>query len=179
MISSKIQKVNLLIISTVLFSLLFLNQGFAHGKNRGTATAKIGEKAISVDYGRPSWGKVDRLSQAPEGFVWRMGMDKATHFTSEVDLVFGEKIIPKGTYTLFMRHITADKWHLIVNKQTGQWGSNYDKKQDFVVIPLTMEKTEKQVEKMTIEISTEKKGHGTLSLLWGPYVISSKFLVKK
>ena len=165
-------------LNMCLFILLItFSTSFAHGNKRGNASVKVGDKSISIDYGRPVWGKTDRLAQAPAGFVWRMGKDKATHLKTDVRLVFGEYVIPAGTYSLFMRHVGGEKWELIVNEQTGQWGTNYDKKRDLFAIAMKMKKTEKAVEKMTIELAVNEAGKGKFGLLWGPYVIAAKFKV--
>lgn len=161
----------------IILLLVAFSTSFAHGNNRGKAEAKVGDKSISIDYGRPEWGKTDRLAQAPEGFVWRMGKDKATHLKTDVRLAFGDYVIPAGTYSLFMRHVGGEKWELIVNEQTGQWGTNYDKKRDLFAIPMKMKKGEKAVEKMTIKIGVNEAGIGKFGLIWGPYIIATKFNV--
>ena len=45
----------------------------------------------------------------------------------------------------------ADKWTLIINKQTGQWGTVYDEKQDLVRVPMKVGKTSAPVEQFTID----------------------------
>jgi hypothetical protein len=78
-----------------------------------------------IDYGSPeAHGRKMIGEKEPLDKVWRFGANKATHLTTDVDLVIGGETVPAGTYTLFA--IPAkDKWTLIINKTTGQWGIPY------------------------------------------------------
>jgi hypothetical protein len=60
----------------------------------------------------------------PYGQVWRNGANEATTFVTSSDLVVGGKSVPAGSYTLFVVP-NADKWTLIINKKTGEWGIPY------------------------------------------------------
>ncbi|MBL8962135.1 MAG: DUF2911 domain-containing protein, partial [Gemmatimonadetes bacterium] len=51
--------------------------------------------------------------------------------------MIGSAHVPAGKYTLFLYPTATAAW-LIVNKQTGQWGTAYDKAQDLVRIPLEL-----------------------------------------
>jgi hypothetical protein len=89
-------------------------------------------KKITIDYSAPS--KRGRAifgtdTLVPYGQVWRTGANGATTLTTDADLMIGSLHVPAGKYTLFT--IPGEKeWTLIVNKQTGQWGTKYDEKQD-------------------------------------------------
>ena len=65
----------------------------------------------------------------PFGKVWRAGANEATTFVTTADLTAGGKEIPAGSYTLFVVP-NADKWTLIVNKKTGEWGVPYKYESD-------------------------------------------------
>ena len=55
--------------------------------------------------------------------------------TTDVDVTLGDVVVPKGTYTLYT--LPGEKeWKLIVNRQTGQWGTEYDPKLDLARIPM-------------------------------------------
>jgi hypothetical protein len=84
-----------------------------------------GQKKVMIDYGSPeAHGRKMIGEKEPLDKVWRFGANKATHLTTDVDLVIGGETVPAGTYTLFA--IPAkDKWTLIINKTTGQWGIPY------------------------------------------------------
>lgn len=84
-----------------------------------------GQKKISVDYGSPE-ARGRKMIGEKEAYdkVWRFGANKATHLTTDVDLVIGGAQVPAGTYTLFAIP-SKDKWVLEINKTTGQWGVPY------------------------------------------------------
>jgi len=147
---------------------------------RDSVKATIAGANISVDYGRPS--KRGReifggLGDMRWGMVWRTGANKATHFTTSKTLQFGALAVPAGTYTLYTLLDQGGKWMLIVNKQTEQWGTEYDAKQDLVRIPLTVASTPAVVEKMTIEVTPAGKG-GEIAIMWDRSKAHAAFLVK-
>lgn len=125
---------------------------------RGSAETTINGKKITVDYGRPSMrGRKIFGALVPYGQVWRTGANKATHFTTETDLIIGGVTVPKGTYTLYT--LPAENgWKLILNKQTGQWGTQYDQSQDLARVDLKVTKTSTPVEQFTISFAPAKGG---------------------
>ena len=98
---------------------------FAQGP-RGTSSATFGGKKVEIKYGRPSLAGRDMLVRVRPSMVWRLGMDQATSLTTEADLAFGEVTVPNGSYSLFAKKVSDTTWHLVVNKQTGQWGTRHD-----------------------------------------------------
>ncbi len=158
----------------VLGSVALLAAGFALAQGRGKAEATVAGKKVSIDYGQPTLRGRDMLGQARPGMVWRFGKDAATMLTSEADLQFGDVKVPKGSYSLFAKKIDDNTWHLVVNKQTGQWGTNHDATQDLFEIPLKKSSGGDSVEAFTIEL-TGKGNDGTLSASWGTVVLSANF----
>ena len=92
------------------------------------------------------------------------GANAATGFTTDADLLMGGVVIPKGSYTLFMLP-SPEGSKLIVNRQTGQWGTMYDARQDLARIDLTSEQLAQTVEPFTIAIQPQGQG-GVLRLRW-------------
>ena len=157
---------------TVTLSTLALAQN-----PRGKAETSLSGKKVSVEYGRPSLKGRDVLSEAPVGTVWRTGADKSTTFTTDADLVIGSTTIPRGSYSLFTKR-TADKtWTLVLNKQTGQWGTEHDASQDLASVPLTWEQKDSGPELFTVELSSSGASGG-LRLVWGKHVLSVPFKAK-
>ena len=95
-------------------------------------------KKITIDYSAPSKrNRVIFCELVPYGQVWRTGANAATTLTTEADLMIGTLHVPAGKYTLYT--IPGEKeWTLIVNKQTGQWGTEYDEKQDLGRVQLQL-----------------------------------------
>ena len=72
--------------------------------------------------------------------------------------------MPAGTYTLYTLP-GATAWKLIINKQTGQWGTQYDVAQDLARVDMKVEKTAAPVEQCTFTISGTGST-GTITLEW-------------
>jgi hypothetical protein len=154
--------------------------GKAPASPRDSLKATVAGSEISVNYGRPSKrGRVlfNGLGDMKWGMVWRTGANEATHITTSKALDFAGKAVPAGKYTLWTKIEENGKWELIVNKQTGQWGTAYDAKQDLVHIPMTVTSTNPVVEKMEIQVKPAGKG-GEIVIMWDTYKAVAPFVVK-
>jgi hypothetical protein len=88
---------------------------------------------IHVDYSSPRMnGRKIYGGLVPYGEVWRAGANEATTFVISGDANVGGKNVPAGKYTIFVVP-AADKWTLIVNKKTGEWGIPYNYESDELV----------------------------------------------
>jgi hypothetical protein len=136
---------------------------------RDTARGTIGKASIFVDYGRPlARGRVLLGNVIPVDHVWRTGANAATQFTTSADITLGNLRLPKGTYTLWT--VPREKGaELIVNKQVGQWGTEYHPSSDLGRAPLDARTVATPVEKFTISIAPVDARHGTLVLEWGTF----------
>jgi Protein of unknown function (DUF2911) len=82
-------------------------------------------KTVIVDYSSPrAKGRVVYGGLVPYGQIWRAGANEATTFVTNTDLMVGGKPVPAGSYTIFVVP-NKDKWTLIINKKTGEWGVPY------------------------------------------------------
>ncbi len=140
---------------------------------RGKAELKAGAGSITIDYGRPSLKGRDMISQLKEGSFWRMGMNQATVLTTPVDLEFGSTKIAKGSYSLFLKK-EGDKYLLVFNSQTGQWGTEHDPSKDVQTVALKQGTLPSSVETFTIDLKKASKG-GDFSLSWGTTRLSADF----
>jgi hypothetical protein len=119
---------------------------------RDTAETRIADARIYVDYGRPFMrGRTIMGGLVPYGQVWRTGANAATTLVTPRDLRIGATRVPAGTYTLYTLP-GESAWQLIVNRQTGQWGTEYDPAQDLARIPMRVERTSAPVEQFTIAL---------------------------
>jgi len=142
-----------------------------------TAEAMLAGKKIAIEYSRPSMkGRQVFGGIVPYGQVWRTGANEATTLKTDADLQFGSLAVPKGTYTIYSLP-EQGKWTLIINKQTGQWGTEYDPKQDLGRVPMQVSKTDKPVEMFTIAIEPKGKG-GALKMSWENTAASVDFTAK-
>src|SRR6266849_8472856 len=86
-----------------------------------------GPSRIAITYGQPhARGRKIEGGLVPLDTVWRFGANTATTLHSDVDLMLGDLAIPRGDYSLFVLYTASGGWSLIVNRGTGQWGTDYD-----------------------------------------------------
>lgn len=143
-----------------------------------TVTATVDGAKISVTYGRPyAKGRKIVGGLVPYGQVWRTGADEATTLVTDKALMFGNTHVGPGTFTLYTLPGETE-WQLIVNKQTGQWGTEYNEKQDLGRIPMKATKTSAPVEQLTIEVADTPAG-GELRLSWENTLATAAFTVMK
>ena len=145
---------------------------------RDTTEQTVGGARLLVDYGRPSKrGREIFGGLVPWNQVWRTGANEATHFVTNKDLAIGGTKVPAGTYTLYTLP-APDGWKLIINKQTGQWGTEYDQAQDLARIDMRVEKRPEPLEQFTIAIEPQGQQGGVLRLAWDTTQASVPFTVK-
>lgn len=101
----------------------------------------------------------------PYDKVWRTGANESTSFVTDTNLTIGGKQVPAGSYTLYTLP-GASQWLLIVNKQTGQWGTKYDESQDLVRVPMKSGKLSSPQEKMSISFENTKGNSTELHVKW-------------
>lgn len=141
---------------------------------RDTVTATVGGATLWVDYGRPAARGRDVFGHGVLGdTLWRTGANAATQFRTDTDLLIGGARVPAGTYTLWTYYDNG-RATLIINTQTGQWGTQYDRARDLVRVPLRVGAVEGAlVEWFTIAIRPTSGGTGgTLELRWDRTVLA-------
>ena len=144
---------------------------FAQGGGKPSPAASAscelgGGKTIKTDYSSPRMkGRKIFGGLVPYGEVWRTGANEATTFVTSGDVVVGGKPVPAGNYTIFTVP-TAEKWTLIINKKTGEWGIPYKYESDELArIDMKVSKTSAPVENFTI--AYDKSGSGCkLTVEW-------------
>jgi hypothetical protein len=128
---------------------------------------KLGGHVITIEYNAPSArGRKVEGGLIPSDSVWRLGADSATTLTTDADLMIGNLRVPKGVYTLYLVG-TGDEWKLIVNKQTGQWGTEYNQGQDLGRVAMKVAKSPAPVETLKITLSATGAKDGVLDVAWG------------
>ncbi|MEQ9219510.1 MAG: DUF2911 domain-containing protein [Cyclobacteriaceae bacterium] len=159
------------ILAVVLVGLL----AYLNNRNRtlsppGSAEASNQELSVSVNYSRPSvrdrliFGPAEEDALQPYGIYWRLGANEATEITFSTDVLFGGKMVPKGTYTLYA--VPGSKSFVIgVNSSLDRWGySEPDYDQDVAKIIVPVEKAG-PTEQFTIDLVTSGNGINML-ILW-------------
>ncbi len=156
----------------------------ARGTGLGVASPRaefetmIGGARLRVVYSRPAkrgreiWGGL-----VPWNEVWRTGANAATAFSTDRDLRIGGVDVPAGEYTLFSVY-TPESAKLIINRQTGQSGTEYHPEQDLARIEMRRETLPEAVERFTIAVEPAAGG-GALELVWDRTRFSVPILVKR
>jgi hypothetical protein len=139
-----------------------------------TESVTIASKTITISYSSPAvkgragklFGKDGRIGQDPTYPVWRAGANAATKLHTEANLTLGGLAVPKGDYSLYVDLSDPANWVLIVNKQTGQWGTVYDKAQDLGRVKMDMEKPPALAENLKYILKDLGGNTGKLQLVW-------------
>jgi hypothetical protein len=146
---------------------------------RDTARGTIGAATISVDYGRPLARGRELVGNVIEyDMIWRTGANAATQFTTSAPIMLAGLPLNAGTYTLWTAPHANGVVDLIVNKEFGQWGTDYDSAHDLGSRPLHTEAAGKAVEEFTISVVSSDPHHGSLILEWGNFRWSAPIVVK-
>lgn len=143
-----------------------------------TVITIIDHRRIEVVYGAPfKRGRVIFGDVVPWNKVWRTGANAATQLTTSSDLVFGSTVLPHGTYTLWTVP-TPTGAKLIINSQTGQWGTDYDMSKDFARLDLATKILPKPVDQFRIDVDPNGPLAGVLRLSWDTTEYSIPFTIK-
>lgn len=132
-----------------------------------TVSAEVGGAKVSITYGRPYMkGRKVAGGLIPYTSVWRTGADEATTLTTDKMLMFGSLHVPAGSITLWTAAAEAGAWKLVLNKETGQWGTAYKPENDLGRVDMTIEKLDTPVEQFTIAIEPGTGKSGRIVMTW-------------
>lgn len=170
---------------------------------RGKAEAKVGGKAITIDYGQAKLGtrSLDELMKGlPADGIWRAGRDQVTTLTTEGPLKIGGKAIPAGKYSLYVPVGKDGTYSLAINKNLGvalktifaaappaladePWPylEDYDKhigKEEVARVALQAGKNAASVDPFAITLTPKGEG-ATLTLAWGDKSFSTEITAGK
>ena len=130
-----------------------------------TTECTIKGKKVTISYSKPSLRGRKMETMVPNGKVWRTGANEATTLTTAIDLDIGGAKVPAGTYTLYT--LPSDGvWKLIINKQTGQWGTVYNQDQDLARVDMKYEEIVVPVETFTISLDQDSNDSADMVLEW-------------
>ena len=131
-----------------------------------TAEVSLNGKQITIKYNSPRLkGRAIGTTIVPYGQVWRTGANPATTLITASNLKIGTLNVPAGTYTIYTLP-SASQWLLIVNKQTGQWGTEYSEAQDLGRTPMTSKALPASQENMSISFENTSGPTTELHIKW-------------
>jgi hypothetical protein len=144
----------------------------------------VPEQRIRIDYGQPHLrGRTLHTEElVPLDSVWRLGANEATELETGVDLIIGGQAVPKGKYTLFALPAANGSWKLIINKNTGQWGTEYSAQHDLTRVDLRRRTLPSPIESFSIWlIPTAQAGgarSGELRFAWGTTELATNWSIR-
>lgn len=134
---------------------------------RDTVRATVGTAEVTVDYSRPARrGRTLVGELIPYGQVWRTGANAATQLTTSAPLELAGVPLSPGTYTLWtLPARDGGGVSLVINGQSGQWGTEYHADRDVARRPMTVDSLPENVERFTIRLDPA----GRLVMEWGTF----------
>jgi Protein of unknown function (DUF2911) len=164
-------------------------KGFASadrsGKGIGPASpnqiekGSIGGETIVAAYGSPRRrGRTILGAVVPYDRVWRTGANEATTIIFDKDITIGGAPVPAGAYSLWTIPKADGTVQLIVNRQHGQWGTDYDPAQDLVRVPMQASTAPAPQENFAINL-TSVGNAGALRISWDAFVWSVPVTAKQ
>ncbi|MFZ0914940.1 MAG: DUF2911 domain-containing protein [Candidatus Korobacteraceae bacterium] len=146
----------------------------------GEASVKFDDgKTVTIQYSRPSMRSRKIFGGlVPYDQVWRTGANAATSLKTDADLTIGGAHVPAGSYTLYTLPGT-NTWKLIINKQTGQWGTEYSEGQDLARVDMKVGQKPSGMETFTISLDKTSGTSAVLKLDWENTIASVEVQEKK
>jgi hypothetical protein len=133
-----------------------------------------GPSRIAISYGQPhARGRKVEGGLVPLDTVWRFGANTATTLHTDLDISLGD-LKPARDYSLFILYARTG-YALIVNRGTGQWGTDRDPAKDIGRVALTSRTMAEPEPSLTIYLVPEAPQpgtgyaelRGTLRIKWG------------
>src|ERR1700685_4357021 len=158
--------------------LMALGSASAQTSPPETASGKIGNAMLVIKYcapsvrGRQIFGEGGRVMQDPTAPIWRAGANDATAFHTSADVMIGGLAVPKGDYTLYVNVKDPDAWELVINKETGQWGTKYDQSQDPGRVKMGRKTDTAPIEVLKYTITSSGGNKGKIELAWEKHIAS-------
>ena len=133
---------------------------------RDTARATMGGAELAFDYSRPlRRGRTLVGALIPYDQVWRTGANAATQLSTSAPIRLAGVALDSGAYTLWTLP-SRDGVQLIINRETGQWGTSYQARNDIARVPMRVETLDAPVEQFTIRVDPAAS---RLVMEWGTF----------
>ncbi len=186
------------LLGLALFALL-ATPAFSQDKPKspaGNAATQIGDSWIEVEYSRPIlrerhgiFGEGEEYGESVKAGapVWRTGANQTTAFRTDVDLMFGDSLVPAGEYTMFV-DLAEGEWTLIISNHKGKsnyrseedglWGAyGYTPDKDVARQAMPVSEAPVSFDQMTIAFVDVTSEGGTLAIMWDKEMAMCSFTV--
>jgi hypothetical protein len=155
------------------------------GKGVGAASPNqiekgtIGGQQVVATYGSPRRrGRTILGAVVPYDHVWRTGANEATVLLFDKDMTIGGIPVPAGAYSLWTIPKADGTVQLVINRQHGQWGTDYDKAQDLARMPMKASTAPAPQENFVINVASTGNT-GELRMSWDSFIWSVPIAVKQ
>src|SRR6266704_1893852 len=134
-----------------------------------------GPSRIAISYGQPhARGRKVEGGLVPLDTVWRFGANMATALHSDLNISLGDLKVPRGDYSLYIQY-TRTGYTLIVNRGTGEWGTDHDATNDLGRVALASRAMAEPEPSLSIYLVPDSPDpttgyaqlRGTLRIKWG------------
>ncbi len=132
-------------------------------------------KMVTIDYGQPhARGRAVPVELATDGTIWRTGANSSTTLKTEADLTIGGAAVPAGNYSLYTIRENG-QYFLIINNNTGQWGTEYAAERDLVRVPLRARTLHEPQESLQIVMvpTDATSARGAFNIIWGNLALTT------
>lgn len=150
------------VLAVACFALL------TYTKSKSPAVAAVFKQnglEMEVNYCQPAKkGRAIFGSLLPYGQVWRTGANEATLITFSKDVLLAGKPLKAGEYTLWTIP-NPNEWTIIINAETGQWGTSYDESKDVLRVNVPSATKPEAIESFKIDF-TPQSGGADMILRW-------------
>src|SRR5258705_7277323 len=146
-----------------------------------------GPSRIAITYGQPhARGRKVEGGLIPLDTVWRFGANMATTLHTDLHVTLGDLKLPQGDYSLFILYARTG-YVLIVNRGTGQWGTDHDVSKDIGRVALasrTMAEPEPALSIYLVPDSPDPTTgyaafRGALRIKWGSTELTTMWRVEQ
>ncbi len=144
-----------------------------------------GPSRIAISYGQPhARGRKIEGGLIPVDTVWRFGANMATTLHTDLDITLGDVKLSRGDYSLYILYARTG-YALILNRGTGQWGTDHDATKDIGRVTLaarTMAEPEPSLSIYLVPDSPDPTTgyaelRGTLRIKWGTTELTTSWRV--
>ena len=134
-----------------------------------------GPSRIAITYGQPhARGRRVEGGLVPQDTVWRFGANMATTLHTDLDITLGDLKLSRGDYSLYILYARTG-YALIVNRGTGQWGTDHDATKDIGRVALASRAMAEAEPSLSIYLVPDSPDpttgyaelRGTLRIKWG------------
>jgi hypothetical protein len=126
----------------------------------------------------------ETLVNLEDGALFKFVGGRATKLRTDHSLKFGDTVVKKenaapnypGVYSLWLKKVSGDTWHLVFNEDADIWGTQHVPARDAAEVPLTMSKASEPSGSFRVALEEQGEG-GALKVMFGDMVWTADFTV--